>query len=338
MRRNKPDAAGPAAILDAFPSSRVVVVGDLIVDHYLWGEVNRISPEAPVPVVDVRRESRSPGGAANVASNIRALGGRVDILGFSGDDPGGRWLTGELNRRGIGTAGIVRLPDRHTTVKTRVVAHGQQVVRFDREVRESLPARASTELKGNLKALLSRGTTVVVSDYGKGVVSGAMLDFLREMKAKLGLKVLVDPKSRQFAFYRGLTLVTPNQKEAELAAGMEISDTASLRKAAAKLLETLETGALLVTRGEHGMALFEGRRTTHMPTTAREVYDVTGAGDTVLATLSLAIAAGASLRDAAWLANLAAGIVVGEVGTSTVGIAQLREAVGRVLAGGHHVE
>jgi D-beta-D-heptose 7-phosphate kinase/D-beta-D-heptose 1-phosphate adenosyltransferase len=336
MRRKEPEAGRPAAILDAFPASRVVVVGDLIVDHYLWGEVNRISPEAPVPVVDVRRESRTPGGAANVASNIRALGGRVELLGVSGDDASGRWLADELSRRGIGTDGIVRMDDRSTTVKSRVVAHGQQVVRFDREVREPLSTRATAALKRNLESRLEAGTTLVVSDYGKGVVGTALLNFLREKKAALGLKVLVDPKSRHFAGYRGFTLVTPNQKEAELAAGLEITDDESLHKAAAKLLETLETGALLVTRGEHGMALFEGGLATHMPTAAREVYDVTGAGDTVVATLALAVAAGSTLRVAAWLANLAAGIVVGEVGTSTVGIGQLRGAVEAAPEGGLH--
>jgi D-beta-D-heptose 7-phosphate kinase/D-beta-D-heptose 1-phosphate adenosyltransferase len=314
-------------IVDAFPTARVLVLGDIIVDHYLWGTVQRISPEAPVPVVEVREENRRLGGAANVANNIRRLEGTVDLVGVVGQDEDGEWLLAELAQKGIGGEGVVRQPGRPTTVKTRIIAHSQQMLRFDRETRDGPAPRTVQLLKSFLRRRLRAGEVVVVSDYGKGVVSHAVLQFLREQKADLGLRVCVDPKSRHFSVYRDLTLVTPNQREAELAAGMEIADGESLERAGRKLMEVLSSDALLITRGEHGMSLFQADRTTHIPTMAREVYDVTGAGDTVLATLSLALAAGADFFHAAYLSNLAAGIVVGELGTSTVSPAELREAL-----------
>lgn len=331
MHQHEVDAGRLRELIEAFPGAKVTVVGDVIVDHYIWGQVKRISPEAPVPVVDVKKEDRCLGGASNVANNISKLGGSVDIVGMVGQDEPGDWVAIGLEDSGIGSAGLVRLPDRPTTIKTRVIAHNQQVVRFDRETKDSLPSTAFNAVRDTLDAYLEPGRIVVVSDYGKGVVSTPVLNFLRERIASSGIRVCVDPKSRHFRIYKGFTLVTPNQHEAELASGLEIKDDESLRKAGFRLLASLESEALLITRGEAGMSLFSAGDTVHIPTMARDVYDVTGAGDTVLATLAMSLSVGASFLEAALLANLAAGIVVGEVGTSTVKKEELLAALEKIL-------
>ncbi len=318
MHRHEVDTGRLRGLIRSFKRARVVVVGDIIVDHYIWGQVQRISPEAPVPVVEVREESWRLGGAANVANNIRRLGGAVELVGLAGRDGDGDRLAAELAGSGVGFGGLVRLPGRQTTVKTRIIAHGQQVVRVDREQKSHPTPKAVAAFKDFLEKSLSPRTIVVVSDYGKGMIGQTLLDFLREKSQRTRFKVLVDPKQRNFHFYRGFTMVTPNLHEAEMAANMDITDDESLKRAGRKLLEILESKALLVTRGEHGMSLFSDGRVENIETTAREVYDVTGAGDTVLAVLALALSVGASYLEAAMLANLAAGVVVGEVGTSTV--------------------
>jgi len=315
----------PAAVIGRFPRVRVLVAGDLMLDHFVWGTVDRISPEAPVPVVQVTAESRRLGGSANVVHNIRALGGQVVACGVVGNDAAGRDLLDELRRIGADVAGVVQSRGAATTRKTRIIAHQQQVVRLDREDEGRRDSAAAARARGFLLAHLADADVVVVSDYGKGLVTPALLDALAAMRRRRPFPLLIDPKKANFAHYRGASLLTPNRDEASQAAGVEIRDAASLARAGAALLERWQADAVLVTRGEHGMSLFQrGSAARHIPTVARQVYDVTGAGDTVVAACALALGAGASLESAAVLANHAAGIVVGEVGTATVSAAQLR--------------
>ena len=305
-------------LLRGMRGRRVLVVGDVMLDEFWWGRVARISPEAPVPVVEIDRQSDHPGGAANVALNVRALGGEATLVGAVGDDAAAARLAEALTEAGIETR-LCEVRHRPTTVKTRVVAHHQQVVRADRETRAPLPPTAQRNLARSLAAVLPRCDAVVVSDYDKGVVTMSLMNSLRRGAAKHGIPLLVDPKVRHLRLYRGADVITPNLAEAARASGLPVSSRSELGSAAELLLRRLSCRALLVTRGEHGMALFRpGKRQIEIPASAREVYDVTGAGDTVIATLSLALAAGASEVAAARLANRAAAIVVGRLGTASV--------------------
>ncbi len=305
-------------LLRGMRGRRVLVVGDAMLDEFWWGRVARISPEAPVPIVEVDRQSDHPGGAANVAVNVRALGGEATLLGAVGRDAAAGRLTKALDKVGVETR-LLEIPERPTTVKTRVVAHHQQVVRADREARGTLPPAAQRALAGDLAEILARCDAVVVSDYDKGVVTTSLMRSLRRDVARRGIPLLVDPKLPHLSLYRGADVVTPNLAEAARASGMQVSSLGELRTAGERLLRRLGCGSLLVTRGEHGMALFRpGKRPFEIPASAREVFDVTGAGDTVIATLALAWAAGASEVAAARLANHAAGIAVGKLGTASV--------------------
>jgi D-beta-D-heptose 7-phosphate kinase/D-beta-D-heptose 1-phosphate adenosyltransferase len=298
-----------------------------MLDEFIWGRVDRISPEAPVPVVQVTSESVHLGGAANVAHNIRALGGKAAACGVIGTDQAGRRLLAELKAIGAGSAGVVTANGIATIRKTRIVAHNQQVVRVDREQRApgaAAVARVLAYVRRNAKAF----DAVIVSDYGKGAITAELLGELKALRAKHGLRVVVDPKRLNYAHYGGITLATPNAVEAADASGIEIEDERSLRQAATQLLQRWEAEAILVTRGEHGMTLVQTKgRLHHFPASARQVYDVTGAGDTVAATCALALAAGASFEEAAVLANGAAGIVVTKVGTATATAAEIRKAL-----------
>ena len=315
-------------LVASFDRATVLVAGDLMVDRYYAGRVRRISPEAPVPVVEVTQEILRCGGAANVARNIRSLGAAVEVCGVVGDDPEGAWLRGELERCGIGVAGIVLDSGRPTILKSRVVAHHQQVVRFDREAPGPHAAAVQRRLADALAVAWEGADAVVVSDYGKGVVGRPLMEHLRALARRVrAVPVVVDPKSPRFELYRGAAIVTPNLAEALAAAGA--AGGGDVTRAGAALARRVRGTAVLITRGEQGMSLFEtGRAPLHIPTDAREVYDVTGAGDTVVSVLALALARGAKLPDAARLANLAAGIVVGEFGTVPVTRAQLLAAVG----------
>jgi D-beta-D-heptose 7-phosphate kinase/D-beta-D-heptose 1-phosphate adenosyltransferase len=306
---------------------RVLVVGDVMLDEFLWGHVSRISPEAPVPVVEIQRESFHVGGAGNVAANVRALGARVVLAGVAGRDGAGERLFEALARAGVECA--IHVPEtRPTTVKTRIVAHHQQVVRADRESSRDLTGRDEDAVIGAALDALPGCDAVIVSDYEKGVVTSRLVRTLVSRAGRSRIPLLVDPKVSHLRRYRGATLVTPNQHEAALGAGQRIETAADLRTAGSRLLDLLRCQALLITRGEHGMALFEaGRRPLEIPTAAREVFDVTGAGDTVIATLGLAVAAGARLPVAAALANHAAGVVVGKLGTATATADELLAAV-----------
>ncbi|MBI3811139.1 MAG: D-glycero-beta-D-manno-heptose-7-phosphate kinase [Nitrospirae bacterium] len=310
-----------------FENVRLLVVGDVMLDHYIWGRVDRISPEAPVPVVAVSNESIHLGGAANVAQNVVSLGGKVELCGVIGrDDFGGRILR-ELKRLKIRTEGIIPDGDRPTTKKTRVIAHNQQVVRFDREQRQAVSEKIRNAILEFVGRRIRRVDGLVISDYAKGVISADLMRTLIGLAHQNGVRIIVDPKVSHIPFYKGVHVITPNTVEAFGAAGMGHGSHGSeedLIKAGRILLERLGCQAVLITRGEHGMSLFENNGTvTHIPTVAREVYDVTGAGDTVIATMAMGLCAGAPMRDAAILANYAAGIVVGIVGTATVPREQL---------------
>jgi D-glycero-beta-D-manno-heptose-7-phosphate kinase len=307
-----------------FPACRVLVVGDLMLDSFIWGEVSRISPEAPVPVVEVREESQLLGGSANVAHNVASLGGKAAVAGVIGNDHAGRLLLRLFEEISVSTAGLISEDNRPTTVKTRIIARHQQVVRFDREwrvpLKEGTIGRILTYIQRNLPNL----DGIIVSDYAKGVVTREFLDALRHVVAGPRVPVVVDPKVQHVDLYRSFTMVTPNNHEASQMSGIEIRDEETLIRAGQSLLQQLECESVLITRGKDGMSLFHGDgQIVHIPTVAQRVFDVTGAGDTVIAAVTLSIVAGLSQEDAAFLANLAAGIVVGEVGTAAVSSDQL---------------
>jgi rfaE bifunctional protein kinase chain/domain len=314
------------ALLRRFSHARLLVIGDLMLDQFIWGRVDRISPEAPVPVVQVTGESFHLGGAANVIHNICALGGRAAACGVVGRDTTGRRIVDELRHLGAGIGGIATV--RGITVrKTRIIAHSQQVVRFDREDADG-GAVATTRLVRFLEQHVRGFDAVVLSDYGKGVINARVLDVVRALRARHPFRLIVDPKKPNFAHYHGITLATPNLLEAAEASGVEIRDVATLKQAGERLLERWDAEAILVTRGEQGMTLLQRRGgVRHFPTVARQVFDVTGAGDTVLAVCALSLAAGGHLDEAAYLANHAAGVVVGKVGTATVTPTELRRAM-----------
>lgn len=314
-------------LIDKFSRARILVIGDLIMDHFIWGKVKRISPEAPVPVVEVTSESIMLGGSANVVNNIHSLGGRSLVTGVIGSDTDGRKLTALLKEKGIPTEGLISDDKRPTTIKTRIIAHNQQVVRFDRERRDKIDPEATDRVIRYIKRAVKGADIVIVSDYAKGLITQHLMDEMNSLCLTLGKPVAVDPKVEHFDFYKKVTIVTPNNLEASLASGVEMDSEEALHRAGEVLFGRLGCKALLVTRGEQGMSLFEPGRETHIPTVAQEVFDVSGAGDTVISTLALALAAGASFREAAVLANFAAGVVVGKIGTATVTPEELYNAV-----------
>jgi len=317
-------------IMEHFPQAKVMVVGDIMVDHFIRGRVARISPEAPVPVVDVHSDHLLLGGSANVMNNIHAMEGRVYGVGVVGGDETGRRLLRELADRNIATAGIVVEDRRPTTLKTRIVAHGQQVVRFDRESRAPIGEETTSKMLAYMESLRDELGAVVISDYSKGVVTASLLHGVRRIFAGSGVVVCVDPKKTDFGLYRNFDIVTPNHHEAARAVGFEITDRASLVRAGRALIKKYEFQALLITRGEEGMSLFEGDGAIHhteFPAEAREVFDVTGAGDTAIGVFALAMASGATFREAAFMANRAAGIAVGKVGTATVTRKELKRTL-----------
>ena len=324
-----------ARLVRAFPDRRIVVVGDLMLDRFIWGEVRRISPEAPVPVVRVTRESVHPGGAGNVVANLASLGAKPVVVGWTGRDDAGREIARLMSGLGADASGLVSTSSVQSIQKTRIIAHSQQVVRLDRE--SSRPtARLEAKLLGVAARKIRGADAVLVSDYGKGTITPALLGLLAERRAKNGFAYLIDPKQPNFDAYRGASLVKPNEFEASSAVGYELADAKALGRAGRALLQRWESDAVMISRGEHGMSLFRrGAPARNFPAVAREVFDVTGAGDTVMAVASLALAAGGTLEDAAYLANLAAAIVVGKVGTATLVrgelLAAIRDAKGRAV-------
>lgn len=304
----------------------VVVLGDVMLDEFVWGEVTRISPEAPVPVVDIQRESVHLGGAANVVANLLALGTRAAVVGVVGNDRAGENLRRELQNAGAAQADQTLVVDesRPTTIKTRIIAHNQLVVRADRERRTHVAAETEDRIIQALKKLLADAHAFVVSDYDKGAVTTRVLAEVLPFARERGIPVLIDPKIRNFDAYRPATLVTPNHHEALRLTNTEADTNEGLEQAARMIRARLGCDAVLITRGERGMMLLESNGApVQVETVAREVYDVTGAGDTVIATLACALSAGATMLDAAMLANHAAGIVVGKVGTATASTEEL---------------
>jgi D-beta-D-heptose 7-phosphate kinase/D-beta-D-heptose 1-phosphate adenosyltransferase len=326
------DLARLQSLLRGFRSVRLLVVGDLVLDEYVWGDVERVSPEAPVPVVHVREETVVLGGAANVARNVVALGGGVSFCSVVGDDAAGRRAADLIKNLGIDAGGLLVAPGRLTTRKTRVVARAQQVVRFDRETLEPPPAALGRRLLGAIEAQLPACSGVVLEDYGKGVLSkpvvaGAMRRFLAE-----GLPVVVDPKT-SLAPFRGAELLKPNLREAEALSGVAIRSRADLVRAVARLRRRIGGGAVVITRGADGMSVFDREpEGIDVPTLAREVFDVQGAGDTSIAALALALRSGATLLEAAVIANAAAGVVVGKVGTATANQDEVLDLLPATLA------
>jgi D-beta-D-heptose 7-phosphate kinase/D-beta-D-heptose 1-phosphate adenosyltransferase len=309
-------------------SIRCLVVGDLMLDEYLWGKAERISPEAPVQVVDVLREELRLGGAGNVVNNLAALGVQVAVCSVVGDDENGWSLLKEFGRRNVDIDSIFLDPHRRTSRKTRVVAANQQIVRIDRETRASLTADFENKVCQWIAHHANEFQVIVLSDYNKGVLTPSVIATVVDSAAANGITVLVDPKGADFDRYSGATILTPNRKEAEAASGIIIRDQETLARAAEAIMKSVGLLHLLITRSEEGMSLFSGNgEVVHIPTVAREVFDVSGAGDTVLATLAVGIASGLTMDEAARLANIAAGIAVGKLGTSIVTPEEIINAV-----------
>jgi D-beta-D-heptose 7-phosphate kinase/D-beta-D-heptose 1-phosphate adenosyltransferase len=311
-------------VIDSMRGRKVVVLGDVMLDEFVWGDVTRISPEAPVPVVDIKRESAHLGGAANVLANLVALGADATVVGVVGNDSAGERLRDSLRAVSAGQDGYLVVDEkRPSTIKTRIIAHSQLVVRADRELRTPVNGETEKRIIDKLKDALVGAAAFVVSDYDKGVVTPRILAEILPL-AYSRIPVLVDPKIRNFSSYRPATLVTPNHHEALRMTNLENDTDDGLAEAAKLIRERLGCDAVLITRGDQGMMLREGDEgAIFVATAAREVYDVTGAGDTVVATLAAALSTGASLVEAAMLANNAAGIVVGKVGTATANATEL---------------
>jgi D-glycero-beta-D-manno-heptose-7-phosphate kinase len=316
------------SFISRFKSARIMVIGDLMVDEYIWGSVSRISPEAPVPVVSVTSESLRLGGAGNVVNNIHSLGGKLLIGGVVGNDEMGRKIVQDLHKMGIDTKGIVIEPDWITTVKTRIIAQQQQVVRYDREIVRPIRPEALKKILSLLEDRIHELDAVLISDYGKGVVCQELVDRVRSLALGAGKIISVDPKVKNFPLFQKVTIITPNHHEAGQAAGRWIQSEEDLMEVGRQLLQQLQCNAILITQGEKGMTLFQDSgEITNIPTMAQEVFDVTGAGDTVISVLTLALAVGADPKQAAVLSNCAAGIVVGEVGTATLKASELEDAM-----------
>jgi len=318
-----------------FDQCRLLVVGDLMLDEYLWGEVDRISPEAPVQVVAIQKEDFALGGAGNVVNNAVALGAKVSVVGVIGTGRNGRLLLKRFNELGVDTEGIIKESGRITTQKTRIIATNhanQQVLRIDRETKQDISGPTLDKMIRFILDKMPDIDVVLISDYGKGLITKNLLSKVTASAKKYKKMIIVDPKGLDFSKYSGVSLLTPNKKEAALASGVEINNESSLEKAANKFLENLSLDNLLITCGKDGMVLFEkNKEPFRVKAEARQVFDVSGAGDTVLAVFGLAVASGASIHNSVAIANTAAGIVVGKVGTATVSKQELTSALKIVM-------
>lgn len=313
---------------------RAVVIGDLMLDEYLWGATGRISPEAPVPVVNVAREDMRLGGAGNVVNNLRVLGAHVALGSVLGDDQDGEVIRERLQRAQVDVDAVIHDESRITSRKTRIISGNQQMLRIDRESTCTIEADVEERLLDRLKSKIAIADVIYFSDYGKGVLSETLMQAVIALAGEKNIPVVVDPKGSDYARYRGATLLTPNRKEASVATGINITDESSLCEAGKRILDVARLQALVLTRSEQGMSIFQpGTEPVHLPTRGREVYDVSGAGDTVLTVVGLGLAAGFTLEQAAFMANIAAGVVVGKVGTSTASPAELVEAAGFLASG-----
>ena len=320
------NAAELQAALERLARPRVLVIGDLILDRYVSGDVERISPEAPIPVLNARTTAEKLGGAGNVAANLRSMEAEVEMVGVVGQDGRGRMLSEMLAQSGVVTSGVLADPSRPTTEKTRMISGVQQVLRVDFEVSRPISDELATRILGELSARIAQAGAVILSDYGKGVLTPKVLAGAIELAQRHGVPVLVDPKGSDYTRYRGATLITPNRKEAEEALGRKLSDRAEWPRAAQELISIADLQAAVVTLGAQGMFLMNrAGESVHVPTFAREVFDVTGAGDTVISHLALYLAAGLDLPIAVHLANHAAGIVVAKPGAASVTRGELFE-------------
>lgn len=318
-------------ILKRFKQANIAVLGDVMLDEFCWGKVDRISPEAPVPIVQVRHETWRPGGAANVAGNLVALGAKAHLFGIIGDDGAGRRLSEELAKENIGTSGLIIDSGRRTSVKTRIISQKQQMIRIDRESTDQIDYARQKAITSALFDMADDLDGVIVSDYAKGVIVEGLLKEVIEKFKKMGKFVSIDPKLKNFPIYQKPTIITPNTKEAEQTLGRVFECDEDVLKGGQDLLKNTHADAILITRSEHGMSLFEkGQKPVTIPTRALDVYDVTGAGDTVIATFSLALAAGCPMVEAAEVANLAAGVVVGLVGTASASAEQILDHYDRI--------
>ena len=315
-------------LLSGFRNCPILVVGDLMLDEFVWGQVSRISPEAPVPVVEVRRRTSMVGGAANTAANVVSLGGKAFLAGVVGDDPEGARVRELLRQQGVNDQAVVCDSNRPTTTKTRILAGTQQVARIDHEQPGPIPTTIENSILAEIQKILPNIRGCVVSDYGKGVITPGFVASLIKLSHVAGLPVVIDPKGTDYRKYRGATLVKPNQLEAGKVLNRELRNDQEVNQAGADLQELLgPTTSVLITRGPNGMTLFEpGQAVLHVPAQAREVFDVTGAGDTVAGTIALTLGSGGTLRNACRLASLAAGVVVGKAGTATCSLEELRTA------------
>ncbi|MDO9566237.1 MAG: D-glycero-beta-D-manno-heptose-7-phosphate kinase [Candidatus Desulfaltia sp.] len=314
--------------ISKFEKCNILVVGDLMVDEYLWGNVDRISPEAPVQIVSVKEENSTLGGAGNVVNNLIALGAKVSLAGVIGSDRYGHLLLAKLNELGVNTDGVIEEPERPTTRKTRIIANNQQVLRIDRETKKDISQQTLDIILNYIESVMPEVDLVLISDYGKGLITTALLSSLTSVVKKHKKISIADPKGRDFLKYSGVSLLTPNKKEAAIASGIEIVDESTLIKAGNRLLKAAKINNLLITCGKNGMVLFEhNKKPYYISAQTRQVFDVSGAGDTVIAVLGLVIASGASFAKAASIANTAAGIVVSKVGTSTVSKNELLSAL-----------
>ena len=313
-------------LISAFSTKRILVAGDLMLDEFVWGRVSRISPEAPVPVVEVVSESAYPGGAANVARNLREFTGHTELLGITGDDSAGARLLDLLSERGIGTRGVLVCDGEHTIVKTRVIARQQQVVRVDRDARATITAERLAQIRSQLEERIDETDAIIFADYGKGFLTQEVVDLIASIAGPRGVLMVVDPNANNPIHWQGMTAIKPNRVEttAALGAPVDLDNEASLLETARKLQAKWATRIVLITLGEHGMWLFEGGNAPyHTAARAKEVFDVSGAGDTAIALFTLALTCGVSACEAAEIANAASGVVVGKLGTATVTPAEL---------------
>jgi rfaE bifunctional protein kinase chain/domain len=310
------------SIIRNFSRQKILVLGDIMVDKYLWGRVSRISPEAPVPVVEIEKDTSCLGGAGNVWQNLKSLGASPMLSGIVGRDTYGEWI----QRHITDSRGVFSLPDRPTSLKTRIIAHHQQVVRVDQENKIPIPQATLKSMTAYIEKQVFQG--IFISDYNKGVISRSLMKHLLPWAQTQGMSVFVDPKVENISLYSQVTLLTPNHHEAEKIAHQPCRTVSEVETAGQKILERTGTEYLIIKRGEQGMTVFaKDHSIIHMPTIAKEVFDVTGAGDTVIATAGLALLSGASIREAALLANCAAGIVVGKIGTASLTTEELIDSI-----------
>lgn len=311
-----------------FTEKKILVIGDIMLDEYIWGGVQRISPEAPVPVVMVEKETKIPGGATNVVNNLLGLGAKVFFSGIIGNDDSGDFLKKYFNKKNIDLSGLITIPGRPTTVKTRIIAHNQQVVRVDKEITDPISKQAINEIIDYVKNIIKNIDGIIISDYGKGVITPDLIEDVIKTANKNNRIIGVDPKVEHFFQYKDVTLITPNHFEAERALNIKIKNQDDIYKAGKQIMKELNLNLLFITQSQDGMTVFQkSKHPAHIHTHAKKVYDVTGAGDTVISAALMALVSGFDYIEAAELANFAGGIVVGEVGTTIITLKKLQSAL-----------